>query len=184
MTEISSELLTELPGDPSSELLPRDLALIALGANLGEPLAALRQAREVLADVGKVQATSWLYRTAPVGGPPGQPEYLNAALSLLTTLSPQALLLALLGIEALSGRVRLERWGPRLLDLDLIGYGQRALHTPRLTLPHPEVFARAFVLVPLADVAPGWRHPVTGERVQDSLRRADQGGLERLNERL
>ena len=176
MTELPSELLTELPGG--------GLALIALGANLGDPRAALRQARDVLADVGGVQATSWLYRTAPVGGPPGQPEYLNAALSLLTPLSPQALLLALLGIEALSGRVRLERWGPRLLDLDLIGYGQQALHTPRLTLPHPEAFARAFVLAPLADVAPGWRHPVTGERVQDALRRADQDGLERLNERL
>ena len=180
--------MTELSSDPSSELLneppPRDLALIALGANLGDPRAALRQAKNVLADVGEVQATSWLYRTAPVGGPPGQPEYLNAALSLFTPLSPQALLLALLGIEALSGRVRLERWGPRLLDLDLIGYGQRALHTPRLTLPHPEAFVRAFVLAPLADVAPGWRHPVTGERVQDALRRADQGGLERLNERL
>ncbi len=176
MTELSSELLSEPP--------PRDLALIALGANLGDPRAALRQARDVLADVGEVQATSWLYRTAPVGGPPGQPEYLNAALSLFTPLSPQALLLVLLGIEVLSGRVRLERWGPRLLDLDLIGYGQQALHTPRLTLPHPEAFARAFVLAPLADVASGWRHPVTGERVQDALRRADQGGLERLNERL
>ena len=159
-------------------------ALIALGANLGDPLAALRQAKAVLADLGTVTATSWLYRTRAVGGPAGQPDYLNAALSLETPLSPQALMLALLGVEALSGRVRLERWGPRLLDLDLIGYGQQALNTPRLTLPHPEAFARAFVLAPLADVAPGWRHPVTGERVQDALRRADQGGLERLNERL
>lgn len=176
--------MSELPGDLTDGPLPPDLALIALGANLGDPRAALRQARGVLADVGEVQATSWLYRSAPVGGPPGQPEYLNAALALLTPLSPQALLLALLGVEALSGRVRLERWGPRLLDLDLIGHGQRALHTPRLTLPHPRAFERAFVLAPLRDVAPGWRHPLTGESVQDALRRADQSGLERLNERL
>lgn len=167
-----------------TELLPREQALIALGANLGEPLAALRQAKGVLADLGTVTATSWLYRTAPVGGPPGQPEYMNAALLLATPLGPQALMLALLGIEALSGRVRLERWGPRLLDLDLIGYGQQVLHTPRLTLPHPRAFERAFVLAPLADVTPEWRHPVTGERVQDALERADVGGLERLGQRL
>lgn len=159
-------------------------ALIALGANLGDPLTALRQAKAVLADLGTVTATSWLYRTRAVGGPAGQPDYLNAALCLETPLSPQALMLALLGVEALSGRVRLERWGPRLLDLDLIGYGGRVLHTPRLTLPHPRAFERSFVLAPLADVAPQWRDPHTGKRVQEALNRLGLDGLERLDERL
>jgi len=138
----------------------------------------------VLADLGEVTATSWLYRTAAVGGPSGQPDYLNAALSLDTPLSPQALMLALLGAEALSGRVRLERWGPRVLDLDLIGYGATVLATPRLTLPHPRAFERPFVLAPLADVAPEWRHPATGETVQAALARLDRSGLQRLDERL
>jgi 2-amino-4-hydroxy-6-hydroxymethyldihydropteridine diphosphokinase len=169
-------LLTELP--------LTETAFIALGANLGDPLATFRQAKVALADLGEIQATSWLYRSAPVGGPGGQPDYLNAALSLKTPLAPQALMLALLGIEALSGRVRLERWGPRLLDLDLIGYGQTVLHTPRLSLPHPEAFGRAFVLAPLADVAPDWRHPVSGETVQGALARVGQAGLQRLDERL
>lgn len=162
----------------------KTLALIALGANLGDPLSALRQARTVLADLGEVTATSWLYRTAAVGGPQGQPDYLNAALSLDTPLSPQALMLALLGAEALSGRVRLERWGPRVLDLDLIGYGDAVLNTPRLTLPHPRAFERPFVLAPLADVAPEWRHPATGETVQSALARLGGSGLQRLDERL
>ncbi|GGJ88772.1 2-amino-4-hydroxy-6-hydroxymethyldihydropteridine diphosphokinase [Deinococcus aquiradiocola] len=159
-------------------------ALIALGANLGDPLTALRQARDTLADLGTVTGTSWLYRTRAVGGPDGQPDYLNAALSLQTPLGPQALMLALLGVEALSGRVRLERWGPRVLDLDLIGYGDAVLHTPRLTLPHPQAFARAFVLAPLRDIAPHWQHPVHGQSVQEALRDLSLDGLERLPERL
>jgi 2-amino-4-hydroxy-6-hydroxymethyldihydropteridine diphosphokinase len=167
-----------------TELPLTETALIALGANLGDPLATFRQAKVALADLGEIRATSWLYRSAPVGGPGGQPDYLNAALSLKTPIAPQALMLALLGIEALSGRVRLERWGPRLLDLDLIGYGQTVLHTPRLSLPHPEAFGRAFVLAPLADVALHWRHPVSGETVQGALIRVGQAGLQRLGERL
>lgn len=138
----------------------------------------------MLADLGEVTATSWLYRTAAVGGPAGQPDYLNAALSLNTPLPAQALMLALLGAEALSGRVRLERWGPRVLDLDLIGYGDAVLDTPRLTLPHPRAFERPFVLAPLADVAPEWRNPLTGETVRSALARLGTGGLERLDERL
>ena len=167
-----------------SEHQGTETALIALGANLGDPLAALRAAKTNLADLGEIRATSWLYRTVPVGGPPGQPDYLNAALSLETPLSPQALMLALLGVEALSGRVRLERWGPRVLDLDLIGYGPEVLHTPRLTLPHPRAFERAFVLAPLADLAPDWPNPVGGESVQAALTRLGMEGLERLGERL
>ncbi|ULH14991.1 2-amino-4-hydroxy-6-hydroxymethyldihydropteridine diphosphokinase [Deinococcus sp. KNUC1210] len=161
-----------------------EAALIALGANLGDPLAALRAARTALEQFGNVTATSWLYRTRAVGGPPGQPDYLNAALSLRTDLAAEALMDALLGTEQSSGRVRLERWGPRVLDLDLIGYADRVLNTPHLTLPHPRAFERGFVLAPLNDIAPHWQHPVSGERVSAALARVGLDGLERLNERL
>ncbi len=120
---------------------------------------------------------SGLYRTAPVGGPPGQPDYLNAALALHTDLAPQALLAALLDIEARAGRVRAERWGPRVLDLDLIAHGDLVLDAPGLTLPHPRAFERAFVLAPLADIAPDWRHPTLGRSVREALARLDQGDL-------
>ena len=159
-------------------------ALIALGANLGDPRSALRAARTALEAFGEVRATSWLYRSAAVGGPPGQPDYLNAALSLQTSLPPQTLLHALLDIEETSGRVRLERWGPRVLDLDIIGVGDAVLTTPELTLPHPRAFERGFVLAPLADVAPHWQHPGSGESVQAALKRVGMSGLERLSERL
>ena len=167
-----------------TELKGPELALIALGANLGDPAAALQVARSQIAALGRVTATSWLYRTAPVGGPPGQPDYLNAALSLHTPLEPLPLLHALLDIERRGGRVRLERWGPRLLDLDLIGYGGRVLTSPELTLPHPHAFERGFVLAPLADVAPHWRHPHGGETAAAALRRVGTQGLERLEARL
>ncbi|MFC4453028.1 2-amino-4-hydroxy-6-hydroxymethyldihydropteridine diphosphokinase [Deinococcus sonorensis] len=159
-------------------------ALIALGANLGDPAAALRWARTELARLGTVQAGSHLYRTRAVGGPPGQPDYLNAALALGTDLDPGALLRALLQTEERYGRVRVERWGPRVLDLDLIGVGGQVIQQAGLTLPHPLAFERGFVLAPLAEVAPGWRHPLSGETVEAALRRVGQAGLERLPERL
>lgn len=159
-----------------------ELALIALGANLGDPRAALGWARAELARLGTALAASRLYRTAPVGGPAGQPDYLNAAVALQTKLEPEALLAALLNLEAAYGRVRRERWGPRTLDLDLIGYGRRTLHTPELELPHPRAFDRAFVLAPLSDIAPTWQHPATGQTVADALARIDASGVQPTDE--
>ena len=146
-------------------------ALIALGANLGQPAATLTWAVSELAAHGEVQRLSRFYRTAPVGGPPGQPEYLNAALKLHTALPPEPLLDALLSLEARAGRVRRERWGARVLDLDLIAYDSLMLHTPRLTLPHPRAWERSFVLGPLSEVAPDYAHPLTGETVARALER-------------
>ncbi len=130
-------------------------AYVALGANLGNPTAAVLAALAALANLpeSRVARCSSLYRTAPVGIL-SQPDFVNAVAVLETTLPPEALLDALLDIEARFGRVRRERNGPRTLDLDLLLYDDIELDLPRLTLPHPRLHLRAFVLLPLAEVAP------------------------------
>lgn len=128
---------------------------VALGANLGDPVATVHAAFAALAGLPhtRVAATSALYRTAPVGITE-QPEFINAAAALETALEPEALLDALLAIEQQFGRIRAERNGPRTLDLDILLYADRIIASPRLTLPHPRLHLRAFVLYPLADLAP------------------------------
>ena len=157
-------------------------AFIALGANLGEAEATLRGALAALRGLGEVRGVSALYRTAPVGGPPGQPDYLNAVAELETALSAPDLLAALHTIEAQAGRTREVRWGARTLDLDLIVYGDLTSDDPALTLPHPRAWDRAFVLAPLSDLAPYLAHPCTGETVADALARTDPQGIERLSD--
>jgi 2-amino-4-hydroxy-6-hydroxymethyldihydropteridine diphosphokinase len=136
--------------------------VVALGANLGEPERTLRSAARAIARLGRVVAASELYRTEPVGGPEGQPAFLNAVLVLVPApawSSPERLLHALLALEGAAGRVRRERWGPRLLDLDLIAF-EGALRAGRdLALPHPRATERAFVMIPFAEVWPEWRAP-------------------------
>lgn len=138
-------------------------AYVALGANLGNPAATVRAAFAALANLpeSRVVRTSSLYRTAPVGILE-QPEFVNAVAELATTLAPEALLDALLEVEQRFGRVRAERNGPRTLDLDVLLYEDRQLDLPRLTLPHPRLHLRAFVLYPLAEIAPGLRLPGRG----------------------
>ncbi|MBZ9752380.1 2-amino-4-hydroxy-6-hydroxymethyldihydropteridine diphosphokinase [Deinococcus sp. HMF7604] len=152
-------------------------AYLALGANLGEPLPTLRWAVLQLRALGEVAAVSRLYRSAPVGGPPGQPTYLNAALLLRTAWAAPALLAALHDLEAQAGRQRRERWEARVLDLDLILYGEQRSEAPALRLPHPLAWDRAFVLAPLADLDPELRHPLTGETVAAALARVGTAGL-------
>ena len=139
------------------------LAYIALGANLGDPAATVNAAFAALDQLpqSRLLATSALYRTAPVGIAE-QPEFVNAAALIETTLAPEALLDALLAIEQAFGRVRAERNGPRTLDLDILLYDDLTLATPRLTLPHPRLHLRAFVLQPLADLAPDLAIPGRG----------------------
>lgn len=139
------------------------LAYIALGANLGDPAATVNAAFAALDRLphSRLLAKSALYRTAPVGIA-DQPEFVNAAARLETTLAPEALLDALLDIEQAFGRVRAERNGPRTLDLDLLLYDELCLATPRLTLPHPRLHLRAFVLQPLAELAPDLALPGRG----------------------
>lgn len=157
-----------------------DEAFIALGSSLNDPLEQLRGAARALASLGETTARSSLYETAPVGGPPGQAPYFNAVVSLKLKpiyQDPEALLEALLALEKRQGRVRRERWGPRTLDLDLLTLGGHVVQSPTLTLPHPRMLERAFVLEPLCEIAPDFRHPVTGETICTMLARLDRSGV-------
>ena len=156
------------------------LAYVALGSNLGDPLAQLRQARSELNEIGELVGASSLYRTAPVGGPPGQTDYLNAVVALKpNTPDPETLLEELLGLEAGQGRTRAVRWAARPLDLDLLAWDDTVLETPRLTLPHPRMLERAFVLGPLCELAPDWRHPLTRQNACETLASLNAAGITR-----
>lgn len=156
------------------------LAYVALGSNLGNPRQQVIDAMAALADLPdtRVLQRSALYRTPP-WGLLEQPPFINAVAELDTTLPPQALLQELLEIERRAGRVRAERNGPRRLDLDLLHVDGVRLDHPQLTLPHPRLAERAFVLLPLNDVAPGLNLPGLG-RVAELLGRVDAAGCERL----
>lgn len=138
-------------------------AYIALGANLGDPVATVRAAFAALSGLDGVRlaAASSLYRTAPVGLA-DQPDFINAVARVDTSLAPESLLKTLLGLEAEFGRVRQEKNGPRTLDLDLLLYENLVLDTPDLVLPHPRLHLRAFVLAPLAEIAPELAIPGRG----------------------
>ena len=131
---------------------------IGLGSNLGDRLAYLRFAIEALSKIGHVRV-SRLYASPPMG-PQDQPDYLNAVVELVTTLSPLDLLDQLQSIEHDAGRVRKRHWGERTLDLDLLLYGQDKIQYPRLNVPHVGLMARDFVLLPLLDLVP---HAMIGE---------------------
>jgi len=154
---------------------------LRLGSNLGDRAAAIERAAERLDVRGfHVVARSSLYLTEPVGGPPQQ-WYLNAVFGGVTTLAPEELLAAGLEIERELGRVRRERDGPRPIDIDLLFYGSERRADSGLTLPHPRLHERRFVLVPLAEVAPGLRHPVLDLTAEELLRRCpDTHAVRRL----
>jgi len=155
-------------------------AYIALGGNLGDPRRQLLEAVDALVRLPgtRVLRRSRLYRTPP-WGVLEQPPFLNAAVLLDTGLGPHALLEALLTIEQHAGRVRAARNGPRTLDLDLLHIDGVQLDDARLTLPHPRIGARAFVLLPLGDIAPDLQLPGQG-RVADLLAAVDTQGCECL----
>lgn len=140
-----------------------NLAYVALGANLGDPASTVRAAFGALANLpeSRVVHCSSLYRTAPVGITE-QPDFINAVAALETTLAPEALLDALLDLEQRFGRIRAERNGPRTLDLDVLLYNDLEIDLPRLILPHPRLHLRAFVLQPLAEIAPKLQLPRRG----------------------
>lgn len=144
-------------------------AFVALGSNLGDRWGHLRAA---LAGLPGVVGVSGVYETEPVGGPAGQPPYLNAVVELDTALLPGQLLEVGQALEAAAGRVRAERWGPRTLDVDVLLVGDLVVDEPDLAVPHPRMWERAFVLIPLHDLAPD----LVAERPADPAVRA-VGGL-------
>lgn len=128
----------------------------------------------------EVLAASPVYRNPPVG-PQDQPDFLNAVLELDVRQSPQALLASFLNIEQSLGRVRDVRWGPRTLDLDILLFGDLVLDEPGLTIPHPHMLDRSFVLVPLADLIPRERHPVSRQTYLDLANAVGRTNLERVD---
>jgi 2-amino-4-hydroxy-6-hydroxymethyldihydropteridine diphosphokinase len=142
------------------------LCAIALGSNLGDSSTTVKAALNQLEAHPQVKVSrksNW-YRTKAITiqGSPPQADYINGCAILSTALTPQALLQFLLDTEIQFGRERRERWGARTLDLDLLLYADRILDTPDLILPHPRMCDRAFVLIPLAEIAPDWMHPING----------------------
>lgn len=159
---------------------PWQPAYIALGSNLEQPVRQVEQALmelERLPDSHLVLRSS-LYRSAPMG-PQDQPDYINAVAALLTQLAAEQLLLALQDIEQRMGRVRQERWGARIIDLDLLMLGEQKLATNELQLPHPGMTQRGFVIVPLAEIAPQLRLPDGRTALQVALG-MDASVLERI----
>ncbi len=154
---------------------------IALGSNLGDRRALIESAIEHVRRLPNVEvgAVSTIIETEPLGQP-GQNRYLNAAAALGTTLSPRQLLDACLAIEAAHGRTRTfeSRWGPRLVDIDILLFGQQIIDEPGLHIPHPRIAERLFVLGPLAEIAPQAVHPGLGISIQslrDRLQRSSCG---------
>ncbi len=157
------------------------IAYIGLGANLGDPAAQLRRALAELAALDEVEVAqvSGFYLNPPLG-PKGQPWYVNAVAQVRTRLTAEELMRGLRRVEAAMGRVRGERWGPRVIDLDLLLYDGEVSRTPELVLPHPEMHRRAFVLAPLAEIAPDAWHPGLNKSAAQLLAELDPADREAL----
>lgn len=164
----------------SKSIESSEIAYIGLGSNLDNPVAQVTTALEQLAPAcdGELLSHSALYRSPPMG-PPDQPDYINAVASVSSLLTPHQLLERMLELEQQHGRQRRVRWGPRTLDLDLLLVGERILQDDRLILPHPALHERAFVLYPLAEIAPDLQLPGLGS-LRGLLSRCALNGLERL----
>ena len=155
-------------------------AYLGLGSNLGNRLAFLRGGRNALIDrpdIELIQA-SGVYETEAIGGPPDNPLFLNTVLQIETTLGPQQLLEACLAVEDEFGRSRPVRWAPRTLDIDILFYTDQVISEERLTIPHPRLQERAFVLAPLLEIAPEFRHPLLEQTVTELA--AENAGVAEL----
>jgi 2-amino-4-hydroxy-6-hydroxymethyldihydropteridine diphosphokinase len=151
---------------------------IALGSNLGNSLSTLEDSLQLLDEIPGINliATSSWYRTKPVGPP--QPDYLNGCAVLEVQQTPEEFLVLLQAVELQFGRLRTERWGARTLDLDLLLYDDLVLNTPNLQIPHPRMNERAFVLVPLAEIAANWLEPRSGKAIAQLVKEVDCTGVQ------
>ena len=157
-----------------TRLRDRDMipCLLSFGSNLGDRREMLAGAWRVLGQTENILTVklSSFYETEPVGGPAGQPKYLNAAGIIQTTRLPEELLTLLQTIEADFGRVRAERWGARTLDIDILLYGDQIVERPHLTIPHVAMLHRQFVLEPAQEIAADWIHPMTKKTIEEHWR--------------
>ncbi len=154
---------------------------IALGSNLGNSLSTLEDSLQLLDEIPGINliATSSWYRTKPVGPP--QPDYLNGCAVLEVQQTPEEFLVLLQAVELQFGRVRTERWGARTLDLDLLLYDDLVLNTPNLQIPHPRMQERAFVLVPLAEIAANWLEPRSRKAIAQLVKEVDCTGVQLIH---
>ncbi len=168
-----------MPGDVATPRRRGEVeAYLAFGGNLGDVRKTIRLALSALEDQSlRVMRLSSDYRT-PAWGKEDQPAFINACALVFTTLTPHDLLSRCLQVERHLGRVRGARWGPRTIDIDVLAYDSMTRSDSTLTLPHPELFNRAFVLAPLAEIAPALE--IAGMRIEDALERVDREGIERL----
>jgi 2-amino-4-hydroxy-6-hydroxymethyldihydropteridine diphosphokinase len=163
--------------DTSSQTMPH-LVYLSLGSNVGDRERQLRDARARLGAIGRVVATSSVYETEPVEFTQ-QPWFLNCALALETSKTPQELIAAILGIEEEMGRRRIQKKGPRSIDIDILLFDARVVDSTDLAIPHPALHQRRFVLEPLAESAPEVFHPVLKKTVRELLDALPQGQVVR-----
>ncbi|TWV98020.1 2-amino-4-hydroxy-6-hydroxymethyldihydropteridine diphosphokinase [Chitinophaga pinensis] len=144
-------------------------AILLIGGNLGDRTGHLREAVEQIdKQVGRVEKQSSLYETA-AWGVAGQPDYLNQALLVATEMDARTLLHTVLAIEHTIGRIRRQKWGARVIDIDIIFFNDAVINEPDLKIPHPQMQFRQFVLVPLMEILPDWEHPVLHQSVSTLL---------------
>jgi len=161
---------------------PRHKVLLGLGSNIGDRAANLRSARDELSSYMDISAISPVYETEPAYVT-DQLAFFNAAVAGETALDPKALLFTIKEIERRIGRTPTYRFGPRVIDIDILFFDDIVLSTPELSIPHPAIAERSFVLNPLNDIAPDWRHPTTGSSVSSMLEALnDFSGFRQINE--